>query len=338
MKIAVLLWPHANVRYFESMKGLAKLELTVLLGAQGERGEIASTTRNGLPFLEFESKMDSERLQKLLSFFSAGYAFFEAKGEALYPLMPGNELVMGKELSALLKYKGKTNEMFTGMLVNLAVSSSGFAKKFDQPLTVLDPMCGRGTGLFEALRRGYDAAGIEIDKTDVGQINQFFKKYMELGHYKYKAERKSLTVAGANPGWLTEYSFAPNAEQMKARPSRLQVVHGDTISAPSFFKKQRFHALVADLPYGIFHESRDGKEKRALDQVMQKALLGWRKIMLPGGGLALSFNAYTLPLEEARSMVEEAGFTVLRGGEYDQFAHWVEQAIMRDVVLAVNET
>ena len=64
------------------------------------------------------------------------------------PCSPAGSSALGGDLSGVLKYKGKTNEMFTGMLVNLAVFSSEYAKWFDRPLQVLDPMCGRGTTLF----------------------------------------------------------------------------------------------------------------------------------------------------------------------------------------------
>ena len=39
MTIAVLLWPHANVRYFESMKRLAAAEMEILLHTFDERIE-----------------------------------------------------------------------------------------------------------------------------------------------------------------------------------------------------------------------------------------------------------------------------------------------------------
>ena len=40
MTIAVLLWPHANARYFESVKTLAASELTVMLRALDENGNV----------------------------------------------------------------------------------------------------------------------------------------------------------------------------------------------------------------------------------------------------------------------------------------------------------
>ena len=179
MTIAVLLWPHANARYFESVKTLAASELTVMLRALDENAEVRHCEMNGLPLLTFDVREFDDRMRRLMSLLSCAYAVFEVRGEALLPLMPGGPQRFGGDLSGILKYKGKTNENFTGMLLNLAVFSSDFAGKFDQPISILDPMCGRGTTLFEALRRDWDASGVEIDKTDVGELTRFVKKYAE---------------------------------------------------------------------------------------------------------------------------------------------------------------
>ena len=59
-----------------------------------------------------------------------------------------------------------------------------------------------------------------------------------------------------------------------------------------------------------------------------------RKPLCPGAAVALSFNANTLPLTDAREMLATAGFEPLTGGPYDGLSHWVEQAITRDVAVA----
>ena len=49
--------------------------------------------------------------------------------------------------------------------------------------------------------------------------------------------------------------------------------------------------------------------------------------------IALSFNAQNLKLERLRARMAQAGLEVLQGGAYDGFAHWVEQAITRDIAI-----
>ena len=67
---------------------------------------------------------------------------------------------IGGDLPGILKYKGKTNETFTQLLVNLAWLAGGMPEK----VHILDPMCGRGTTLFIALNRGWDATGSDVDR------------------------------------------------------------------------------------------------------------------------------------------------------------------------------
>ena len=334
MKIAVLLWPHSNARYFESMKKLAAAELNVMLKAVLGEIEVEPFAPGGLPMLAFEAPQMDARMEKLLSMVSCAYAVFAVKGEALVPLLPGGRMRFGGDLSGILKYKGKTNEMFTGMLVNLAVFSSDFAEKFDRPLCLIDPMCGRGTTLFEGLRRNYDVCGVEIDKTDVGELARFVKKYAEYNHLKHKMETASMTVEGKNAGARTRFTLAEDSGAFKESPRTLTVTLGDTLLADKFYRGRSFHALVCDLPYGVQHESRDGQDKVSLDKLMKKALVTWKKTLLPGAAVALSFNANTLPRDSAREMLKDAGFEPLIGGAYDALDHWVEQAITRDVAVA----
>ena len=333
MKIAVLLWPHANVRYFESMQKISENELNIMLSAISPEIRVKAETLGGLPLWTFEADWD-DKLKILLSRVSCAYAVFEVKGDTLRPIMPGGQMRFGSDLSGILKYKGKTNEMFTGMLINLAVFSSAFAGQFDKNLSILDPMCGRGTSLFEGLRRSYDMSGIEIDKTDVSELNKFLKKYAEYNKYKHKIESSSMTVGGKAAGSKIKYTLAENNAMWKEDPKNVTVVNGDTLFSDKFYKGRCFHALVCDLPYGIQHESRDGQSKVALDSMMAKALIAWKKTLFPGAAIALSFNANTLPLENAREMLKKAGYRPLEGELYDNFSHWVEQAITRDIVIA----
>lgn len=336
MTYAVLLRPHANVRYFQSVSALAEAELSLMLplidGAENLRRE----TLGGLDLLCFDAPSLSAEAESLLRRHSALYALFALENGALRPLMEGPGLEMGSDISGILKYKGKTNEQFTGFLINLAVLSGSFANKFGENLKVLDPLCGRGTTLFEALRRNYHAAGVELDITDIGELTRFFEKYLQHERYKHNITRGAMTVKGKAAGQRTVFSFARDAAQLKTDPLTLTVVQGDTRDTSSFYKTETFHALVADLPYGIQHSSLDGKNKAQLTQVMKVALRRYFAVLRPGAAIALSFNAYGISLQAVRELAAEAGFTPLTGGVYDTLEHWVEQAVMRDVVVAVK--
>ena len=60
------------------------------------------------------------------------------------------------------------------------------------------------------------------------------------------------------------------------------------------------------------------------------------RVLRPGGALALSWNTFVLPKEEMRRLLSSAGLAVQTGGPYDRFEHRVDQAIKRDIVVAVK--
>ena len=70
-----------------------------------------------------------------------------------------------------------------------------------------------------------------------------------------------------------------------------------------------------------------------LEALLEKALPDWKAALKPGGAMALSFNAQNMKLERLRALMDGAGLEVLSGGAYDGFAHWVEQAITRDIAV-----
>ena len=90
--------------------------------------------------------------------------------------------------------------------------------------------------------------------------------------------------------------------------------------------------IVADLPYGVQHSA--GMPPEAL---LDRVLSGWREALCPGGSVAISFNSQTLPLDRVRGAMARAGFHPFSGGAYDAFSHWVEQAVTRDVAVAVRK-
>ena len=90
----------------------------------------------------------------------------EKREDALIPLPVSPASSLPEELPEVLKYKGKTSPAFSRMMLNTALSLSRYAHSA-QPLTVLDPLCGRGTGLFCALLAGENAVGLDQDSRDL---------------------------------------------------------------------------------------------------------------------------------------------------------------------------
>ena len=62
----------------------------------------------------------------------------------------------------------------------------------------------------------------------------------------------------------------------------------------------------------------------------------WKRVLLPGGVIAISFNILTLPSEDVRGALSDAGFQLPRNEVFSNLSHEVEHAVVRDVVFALN--
>lgn len=328
MTLGLLLKPHANARYFHSVRDLSLAELTVMNGSIGAE-HLSYRDIGGLELLCFD--LEDHRLAEALpvvALHSSAQALFALEGDLLRPLRLPETWRMGDDIAAIQKYKGKTNERFTSLLINLSVFSGAFAGQCGGALRLLDPMCGRGTSLWEALRRGYHASGIETDRNDVKEANQFLEHYLQYHKRKHAFTRDSMTVRGK--------SGAARARCLIEGDLEYTCVHGDTRDAAAFYKKGSFEGIVCDLPYGVQHRSLSGKGRAQTDALMRDALPVWRELLRPGGAIVLSFNAHTIRLDTLRDMLSDAGYRPLTGGPYDGMRHWVEQAVDRDVAVAVR--
>lgn len=345
MRYAFLLRPHANTRYLASLRILAEAELALLLTAMGIEPRFEWETLGGAPWLCFACDPLSQEAWRLLSLHASSYVLAAREGETLIPLARQHPEYVGEDLAALLKYKGKTNELFTDMLLNVALASSEYALRSTEPLNVLDPLCGRGTTLFLALRRGWNAAGVDADKSEVKELNDFFTRYLEYHRLKHRRQESALTVRGKLGGRLTRYDFADTSERFKAGETRsLRVILGDTRDTPALCGAEGHHLLVADLPYGVqrapvngtnAREARGGRSS-SIESLMRSSLPGWFEALMPGGAAVLSFNTYVTPRSKVADWMREAGFKVCEGGSYERMEHWVEQAVNRDVVAGVK--
>ena len=112
------------------------------------------------------------------------------------------------------------------------------------------------------------------------------------------------------------------------------MIHSDTTLTSALIKPDTAHLLIADLPYGVQHAPQAGQRAGSFLSMLKDALPGWRKVIKPGGAMALSFNTYTLKKADLKNMLADAGLTVLETPPYDDFDHWVEQAVQRDLVIA----
>ena len=334
MHYKMLLWPHANARYQTEALRLATAELELMLARLAPGAEMAVDERLGMPCIDI--RVDEPLGHAVLSALrrhSLLYGLFEDQGGPLLPLVGRAEAAVGWDLPAILKYKGKTNELFLQMLVNAALYSGAFWNS-DGPLAMLDPMCGRATGLFVAANYGWDTVGADVDRGDLKEAEQYFRRYLEYHRFKYTVTRLSRTLKQGGSAAECRFEFAPEAH---ARRRTLSLLNLDASASCGALGRNAFHVIACDLPYGVRHDAQLGRGQRArgnwLEALVERALPDWRAALKPGGAMALSFNAQNLKLERLRALMAAAGLEVLEGGPYDGFAHWVEQAITRDIAV-----
>jgi len=334
LKYGILLWPHANARYQTESVRLAHAELTIMLRHICPAAVVSDVMRNDINIIEFETpKALTAGQTALISSHSLMYALFEIHGEMLKPIGGRSEAYLGADLPGILKYKGKTNEQFTEMVINVALYSSVFAGKSADRLRFMDPMCSRGTSLFLAVNRGWDADGTDISATDIRELHQFFKRYLEYHRVKHTYEKRSFTIKNSKPVSAHEFIFANSPDEYRAgNTSRIRYAECDCGKITSCFGKNRYHIIVSDLPYGVQHSA--GKE--SFEGLLRRVMPVWCDALLPGGAVALSFNSNTIKPRLLRDVMENSGLTVMQGGEYDGFSHWVEQAVTRDIVIGVR--
>lgn len=330
MTYAFLLYPHANIRYRQSLLQLAVQELSMTLSALGREAEVVPQKMGGAMFLTFEAAKLTERDMRMLSQLASVYMLFEMEDGKLTTLERTHPNYVGEDLPALLKYKGKTNEMFTDTMLTMALAASAFMPVHDSQLVVCDPMAGRGTTLMLALRRGYHGVGIEIGKADVKEAADYMTRYLEFHRIKYKRTDSALTVRGQVGGRENKFVFSDSAEHFKDGDTRtLRLICSDTREAEALLKPNSVHLMVTDAPYGV-QKGTAGRQD-SIGGTIAAALPGWFDVLKSGGVLAMSFNTHVTRREGLVRLFEKAGFEIVQTANLE---HWVEQAISRDVILA----
>jgi tRNA G10 N-methylase Trm11 len=254
------------------------------------------------------------------------------------PIEKNNFNYFNTDISSILKYTGKTNEIFTRMMINVALFSSDFYNEAN--IKLLDPIAGKGTTLFEGLICGYDVYGIEIGDKTVSEAYQYIKKYLETE--KYKHNTKIEKISGENKSFTSSryiIETAKSKEDFKQENFKtIELIAGNSVYANKYYKKNSFHIIVGDLPYGVQHGNVTNEKQSSLTrnpkELLMSCLPGWRDILMPGGTIVLAWNKFVLSKEEMNSVFEQNKFSVLQNDDYNNFEHRVDQAIKRDIIVA----
>jgi SAM-dependent methyltransferase len=332
---ALLLAPSANRVYADQAGRLSRAELAAFSPVlSAGLADIDSARIGGVEYLTFQGELTA-RDAAYLANLSAGYALFERVGELLRPVELTPLARYDSDLITIPKYAGKTNEQFTRLLLNLTLLASASAERMlDGHLTVLDPLCGRGTTLNQALMYGYDAIGVEIDGKDVEAYKAFLQSWLKRKRLKHTAELVPVRRQGRRAARRLEVTLAASREDHRAGAvQKVTVVQADTTQLDGLLRARCADVLVADLPYGVAHGSHDdqgGLSRRPLE-LLERAVPQWVTLLRPGGALGLSWNLKLARRELAEDILLANGLTLVPDAG---LAHRVDQGIERDVLIA----
>lgn len=330
MLFAFQLRTHANARYQQSLLSLSHKELACMLDACGIPAQIEPRILGGAPFLCFDVPEINAAAMAFLARHSGLYMAAELRNGLLRPFdVPPRPSFLPADMPEILKYKGKTNADFTQLMINLALAA-GRQWQVEKP-RILDPICGRGTTLYCALIRGIDTIGIETDKKSLQEADAFTRKWLQYHKIKHSMQSSACTLPGGRNAPETVCRMTQGAQTLEMR-----TLLADTRDTGMLLRKRQVHALIADLPYGVQHAPKERGCIGGFEKLLADALPAWRQALLPGCAAAIAFNTYTIKRETLEKLALRAGFTLPESPLYADFSHWVEQAVNRDVLIALN--
>ena len=336
-KLALKITPQRSTQYANMTEKLAEPELLASpLGAAITHIEPVTFAGQAYLLVSLDNEsvssqcLELEQILPRLGATSEAYEFFERIGDVDGPFLRPLETTfvpfLPLEMAEIRRYKGKTNEVFTRVLLNIAAFAGAFTNQYTGRLRILDPLAGGGTTLFLALSDGYDAFGIEHQKQDVDTTVVFLRQYLNSIHMPYK----ELDERGRRTGRRYQFEIG-----RKGATRRLVLAHGDTCDAHLHMQEvpggPHMHAIVGDLPYGIQHFGE-------IAGMLSKALRVWESLLLPGGTVALAWNATRIERTAMIDLVEQQTQLRIRNDPpYTRFVHTVDRVIKkRDILVAVK--
>jgi SAM-dependent methyltransferase len=338
---ALLVSPSANRVYARSAPALTVAELGALAETvlDARITDARAEEVAGVEYVTFEGDLDDHALAHIANVSTAFALFERVSAESFRPVALRRLDCLDDDLLSILKYPGKTNELFTKLLLNVTVLASAAAPRMlTDRLRVLDPLCGRGTTLNQALMYGWHAAGVDVDGADFDAYAAFLSRWLKDKRLKHTAATAKLRREGRTLGRRLDVELATSKQAWAAGDTiTLSMALTDTREAAEVFRAASFDAVVADAPYGVQHGSRSGAglQRRPLE-LLEEALPGWTRLLRLGGAVGIAVNVRTCPRDDALALLARAGLEPRDTPAYRGFEHRVDRSILRDIVVGVK--
>ncbi len=340
-KYAVICHPQVFKIYKEEAQKVLSYEAQAIFYSWDTTiSEVGFEQMEGIFYLAFKAENEPSKANfTSLSRHSAFYALFEVKGDMLLPVAADSNYSFKENMPALLNYKGKTNALFTRLMINLAVSACG--TNTENRLSLLDPVSGKGTTLYDALMLGYDAYGIEISQKYFEESCHYAAKFMQSEKFKHTTKKdRILDIKSVKISDAYTLEFAPDKKSFAAKETgTFKVFAADARIADRLMKKNSIDMIVGDLPYGIHHATQKKSKKqkaRSAEELFINALPKWQKLLKSGGSLVLSFNEHTTHKKNLEKALNDSGMEMLSEDMYSDYNHRVDSSIVRNIIVAVK--
>ena len=316
MNIAVQISPHAKSAYFQSYREVAEKELHYVLG------DVPCTYTCVGPLEFFYLSMEEDKYSDLLRL-SFALGVYRIDGDALVPLAYHPGFSLHEDFVFGSKYRGKTNERLTQLLINIGLATIGDSIHLDE-LSILDPMCGRGTSLLWAMRYGISSFGVDIDPRGMDDIQRNIKKWCKIHRQKHTLRQGFLGVK-------------PNKKKQgvcidfQAENTSLKAVHGDCRHIRRIFKEKKFSLILSDIPYGVQHQT--GRGTRNSLSLLQESIPVWKQSLMTDGAMVISFNRN---IPKRKAVLEVCRSHNLKVIDFS-IPHRMSESIVRDIVVCQSE-
>lgn len=339
---AILANPGHNRIYFETALQIACSEIEAITSAVNIEIQEIGEKEVGLPAcLCFSTPTPlTKAALKVIATSSIYYALFEVLDDGLLkPVNVPEFRTFPESMVQILKYTGKTNEQFTRLMVNLALSACNTT---GENKTLLDPMCGKGTTLYEGMIRGMNVVGVEINHKWVMEVQAFIISFLKKGRYKHKKLKEKRSKGGKKVA--DGFSLETAADKDDFNDGKIQsfkVFSCDTRETGYVVKKNSCDILVSDLPYGVQHGSKNTKEtklNRSPMELLQEVAPVWYTALKTNGAMVISFNEFTMKWADIAAVLAEAGFKVMDEEPYVNYLHRVDQSINRNLIVAIKQS
>jgi len=332
VRYALLVSPSANRVYAHSARALGLAELQVVSEAVlgGALDDLREEVLGSVEYITFSAAELSPIALSWLSNLATTFALFRLDDGRLSPLDLQRWDQVDSDLVSIQKYSGKTNEAFTKLLFNVTLAASAFATE-RRALAVLDPLCGRGTTLNQALMYGFHATGVEIDARDFEAYALFIQRWVKDKRLKHEA------VHGHVKGHpKLDLALGLDKQRYKSGETlRINYVNADTHAIADVFHPRSFDLIVTDAPYGVQHGSQNGSAtSRKPLELLETAIPIWRSALRPGGAIGIAWNNLVARREKLAQLLSDSGLEVCESQAYRSFEHRVDNSIQRDLIVA----